>query len=74
MEILDEENSRQWCLFDNKDNYYLTPKGTTRSGSHPNVVFMSAPAYDIDAAKRYFQNTRCVDVKCQRSCLTNKFT
>ena len=42
-------------LVDNKDNYYLTPKGITRSGSHPNVVFMSAPAYDIDAAKRYFQ-------------------
>jgi len=42
-------------LVDNKDNYYLTPKGTTRSGSHPNVVFMSAPAHNIDAAKRFFQ-------------------
>lgn len=40
---------------DDKDCYDCSPKGTTKSGSHANIVHMVAPAFDYISAKRYFE-------------------
>ena len=40
---------------DDKYCYGCSPKGTTKSGSHANIVHMVAPAFDYISAKRYFE-------------------